>query len=188
MVCLDLMFIWCIFNITSIAQDILFILWTCVCMYLCVCYTSVFNWDVYVTQKTSSWVRWSQTHPDELWSGAGHFEAALMTFCGTLPGLLSARQHRKRPERESVMDKQDIFVSFLKSGEMLYLLSGSSLHSQFLWPQNCTCLLITDPGGGKCSNNKIHEQRRTAEDSWKMCLTEHFSKLTSWLESTGVIN
>lgn len=74
-----------------------------------------------------------------------------MTFCGTLPGLLSAKQERKRAEKESVMHKQDIFVSFLKpqSAEMLHLLSGSSLHNQFLWPQNCTCLLITGPGGGE---------------------------------------
>lgn len=29
--------------------------------------------------------------------------------------------------------------------ETIYLLSGSNLHSLFLWPQNCTCLQIIDP-------------------------------------------
>lgn len=62
------------------------------------------------------------------------------------------------------MDRQDICVSSLvpQSGEMLYLLSGSSLHSQFLWPQNCTCLLIADPGGKKHALHMFKEQSTRA--------------------------
>lgn len=94
-----------------------------------------------------------------------------MTSCGTQPGPLSARQDRNRPEGD-VMDKQNILVFSLmpQPAEMLYLLSGSSLHSRFLWPQNCTCRLIIDPGGKKTnirSNNKMHEQRGRAKDSYK---------------------
>lgn len=116
--------------------------------------------------RLQSRVRRPRTHPDELWSGAEHFEAALMTSCGTLPGLLSARRDRERErERQAVMDKQNICFfrpSRCESGEMSYLRSGSSLHSQFLWPQNCTCLLTADPGGGK-KNNQIHERWRRQE-------------------------
>lgn len=34
---------------------------------------------------------------------------------------------------------------FTHGTQKRHLLSGSSLHSRFLWPQNCTCLLTADP-------------------------------------------
>lgn len=36
-----------------------------------------------------------------------------------------------------------------------HLLSGSSLHSRFLWPQNCTCLLTVDPSEGSKKNPEV---------------------------------
>lgn len=51
--------------------------------------------------------------------------------------------------------------------QMFYLLSGSSLHSQFLWPWNCTCPLITDPDGrqehfeaAKWTSGKIENKKK----------------------------
>lgn len=63
--------------------------------------------------RLQSRVRWPRTHPDELWSGAEHFEAALMTSCGTLPGLLSARRDRERETPETGCDGQTEYFVFL---------------------------------------------------------------------------
>lgn len=130
--------------------------------------------------RLQSRVRWPRTHPDELWSGAEHFEAALMTSCGTLPGLLSARRDRERETPETGCDGQTEYFGFFRpsrceAGEMSYLRSGSSLHSQFLWPQNCTCLLTADPGGGKKQQPNTWEMKKTKGliyEQWTVCLTD----------------
>lgn len=130
--------------------------------------------------RLQSRVRWPRTHPDELWSGAEHFEAALMTSCGTLPGLLSARRDRERETPETGCDGQTEYFGFFRpsrceAGEMSYLRSGSSLHSQFLWPQNCTCLLTADPGGGKKQQPNTWAMKKTKGliyEQWTVCLTD----------------
>lgn len=127
--------------------------------------------------RLQSRVRWPRTHPDELWSGAEHFEAALMTSCGTLPGLLSARRDRERETPETGCDGQTEYFGFFRpsrceAGEMSYLRSGSSLHSQFLWPQNCTCLLTADPGGGKKQQPNTWAMKKTKGliyEQWTVC-------------------
>ena len=70
--------------------------------------------------RLQSRVRRPRTHPDELWSGAEHFEAALMTSCGTLPGLLSARRDRQRErERDRLWWTNRIFVFFARHAASL---------------------------------------------------------------------
>lgn len=69
------------------------------------------------------------------------------------------------PRQNNVSERKITMVHLLSVQTLLYLLFESSLHSQFLWPQNCTYLLITDPGGGtKCLNRENNKQWKT--DNW----------------------
>lgn len=115
--------------------------------------------------RLQSRVRWPRTHPDELWSGAEHFEAALMTSCGTLPGLLSARRDRERErhQRQAVMDKQNILVFFARRAARLercrtYGLEVACIVNFFGHKTVHVCWqLILE---GEKNNDQIHERWR----------------------------
>lgn len=74
--------------------------------------------------------------------------------------------------RDVTKKKDFSFCLMPQSGEMLHLPSGSSSHSQVLWPRNCTCLPITDPAGERkylFRKTKIRE-RWEERDRWSLSL------------------